>query len=169
MDTTQPITVVTQFITDDGTDSGTLSEIKRLFVQNGKVIEHPMSNLGGNKEYNSLSDEMCAAHKKVFGDTNDFKVKGGMAQMSKALDAGMVLVMSLWDDHAANMLWLDSTYPVDKTSPGGPRGDCATTSGVPDQVEAQHPNAYVEYGNVRIGEIGSTYKDLVTGEMEKAL
>merc|ERR1719356_1720836 len=143
VDTTQTMTVVTQFITDDGTDSGTLKEIKRLFVQNGKVIQHPMSNLGLNTEYNSLSDDMCAAHKQVFGDTNDFKSKGGMAEMSKALDAGMVLVMSLWDDHAAYMLWLDSTYPVDKTSPGGPRGDCPTSSGRPDDVEAQHPNAYV--------------------------
>ena len=24
----------------------------------------------------------------------------------------MVLVMSLWDDHEVNMLWLDSTYPA---------------------------------------------------------
>ena len=27
---------------------------------------------------------------------------------------GMVLVMSLWDDHDANMLWLDSDYPLDR-------------------------------------------------------
>ena len=27
------------------------------------------------------------------------------------LDQGMVLVMSLWDDHAVDMLWLDSVRP----------------------------------------------------------
>ena len=33
---------------------------------------------------------------------------------------GMVLVMSLWDDHAVNMLWLDSDYPPDQdaSTPG---------------------------------------------------
>lgn len=33
--------------------------------------------------------------------------------MGKSMDNGMVLVMSIWDDHEANMLWLDSTYPTD--------------------------------------------------------
>ena len=32
--------------------------------------------------------------------------------MSKGLEQGMVLVMSLWDDHNSNMLWLDSNYPT---------------------------------------------------------
>lgn len=72
VDTTKPVTVVTQFITDDGTENGNLVEIRRKFVQNGKVIEHPSDQLGGAKSYNSLSNEMCAAHKQVFGDTNDF-------------------------------------------------------------------------------------------------
>merc|ERR1712046_60139 len=53
---------------------------------------------------------------------------GGLSQMSKSMEKGMVLVMSIWDDHEANMLWLDSTYPKDKTSPGGPRGTCSTDS-----------------------------------------
>jgi len=44
--------------------------------------------------------------------------------MGKAFEAGMVLVMSLWDDYYANALWLDSTYPTDgdATSPGVARG-----------------------------------------------
>ena len=33
--------------------------------------------------------------------------------MSESMSRGMVLVMSLWDDHDARMLWLDSKYPVD--------------------------------------------------------
>ena len=69
------------------------------------------------------------------GDPNDFKNKGGLKKMGDAMANGMVLVMSIWDDHAANMLWLDSTYPTTKTSIGGPRGTCATTSGKPSDVE----------------------------------
>ena len=34
--------------------------------------------------------------------------------MGEAMDRGMVLVLSLWDDHDANMLWLDGEYPLDK-------------------------------------------------------
>ena len=100
---------------------------------------------------------MCDAVKPAFGDPNDFTARGGMKTMSEALARGVVLVMSIWDDHAANMLWLDSTYPVTKTTPGGPRGSCATTSGAPKDVEAQHPDAHVLFSNVRWGEIGSTF------------
>jgi len=38
VDTSKPITVVTQFITADGTDTGTLKSIHRFYVQDGKVI-----------------------------------------------------------------------------------------------------------------------------------
>ena len=42
----------------------------------------------------------------------DFQAHG------EAMGRGMVLVMSLWDDHDANMLWLDSNYPLDKVNLG---------------------------------------------------
>ena len=42
----------------------------------------------------------------------DFKDKGGIKLMGEAMGRGMALVMSMWDDHDVNMLWLDSTYPV---------------------------------------------------------
>ena len=72
---------------------------------------------------------------------------------------GMVLVMSIWDDHKAHMLWLDSTDPADKTAPGsgGPRGTCPTSSGKPADVEGNHPNSKVMFSNIKIGELGSTY------------
>lgn len=38
VDTTKPFTVVTQFVTTDGTANGDLAEIRRVYVQNGKVI-----------------------------------------------------------------------------------------------------------------------------------
>jgi len=80
-----------------------------------------------------------------------------MKGMSDALGRGVVLVMSLWDDKASNMLWLDSTFPVGSTEAGAVRGSCSVDSGRPDQVESQYPNSYVKYSNIRVGEIGSTY------------
>lgn len=67
--------------------------------------------------------------------------------------------MSIWDDHAANALWLDSTYPVDgdATQPGIVRGPCGTDTGVPADVEANSPDATVVYSNIRYGDIDSTY------------
>jgi cellulose 1,4-beta-cellobiosidase len=154
------MTVVTQFISSDGTDSGDLVEIRRLFVQNGKVIQHAMTNIPGVKPFNSLTDETCKAQKDADGDVNAFGQKGGMKKMGEALKRGMVLVMSLWDDHYAHMLWLDSAYPLDKpvTQPGVLRGPCATTSGDPKDVESKQANANVKYYNVKYGEIDSTYK-----------
>lgn len=73
----------------------------------------------------------------------------------------MVLVMSLWDDYYANMLWLDSTYA--NTGLGAARGTCATTSGVPATVEANSPNAYVTYSNIKVGAINSTFNAVVGG------
>lgn len=93
VDTTQKMTVVTQFIKG----SSGLSEIKRLYVQNGKVIANAQSAVEGN-EGNSVTSEFCSAQKSVFGDEDDFTAKGGWSGMSDALAAPMVLVMSLWDD-----------------------------------------------------------------------
>jgi len=159
IDSTKPVTIVTQFITNDGTDSGNLTEIRRFWVQDGKVIDTPKTSVSGLPEYNSISDKNCAAQKTVFGETNEFANKGGLSTFGEALERGVVLVMSIWDDHLANMLWLDSDYPTtkDASSPGVARGTCATTSGVPKDVEAQSPGAHVKYSNLKFGTIGSTF------------
>ena len=158
IDTTKPFTVVTQFITADGTDNGDISEIRRIWVQNGKVIQSRNVTMGG-QSYNSISDGFCNAQKQAFGDPNDFEKRGGLKAMSGSMDRGMVLVMSLWDDHAVNMLWLDSDYPPSKraSDPGVARGSCATTSGKPSVVEQQHPDASVIYSNIKYGELDTTY------------
>lgn len=153
IDTTKPITVVTQFLTGS---SGQLSEIKRFYVQNGKTIPNSQSTISGVSG-NSITSAYCSAQKVAFGDTDSFANKGGMAGISAALAQPMVLVMSLWDDHAANMLWLDSTYPVTATGPGAKRGTCATSSGVPADVEANVPNSSVKYSSIKFGPIGSTF------------
>lgn len=160
VDTSKKYTVVTQFITSDGTDNGDLKEIKRKFIQDGKVFEEPMTALAGlSPQFNSLTDDTCAEQKKLMGDKNDFQKHGGMKGMGESLKRGVVLVMSLWDDHYARMLWLDSAYPLDQpvTKPGVLRGPCPTSSGVPADVESKQANAYVEYTNVKIGSIGSTH------------
>merc|ERR1712224_383363 len=76
--------------------------------------------MGGN-QHDRLSDDFCADWVAETKDGTNFLQKGGFGAMDKALDAGVVLVMSLWDDHAAQMLWLDSIYPVGSTTPGSAR------------------------------------------------
>lgn len=58
------MTVVTQFITDDGTDNGTLTEIKRIYVQNGVVIQNSDTAISGVNG-SSITDDFCTAQKWV--------------------------------------------------------------------------------------------------------
>ncbi|KAK4251886.1 glycoside hydrolase [Corynascus novoguineensis] len=158
VDTSKPITVVTQFITEDDTDTGALKEIRRFYVQDGTVIPNSEVVVAGVDPVNSITDEFCEQQKTAFGDTNYFKTVGGMAQMGKSLEK-MVLVLSIWDDHAASMNWLDSNYPEDgdPSVPGIARGRCDPEDGLPENVEAAHPDASVIYSNIKIGAINSTF------------
>ncbi|KAI0312803.1 cellobiohydrolaseI [Amylostereum chailletii] len=159
VDTKSKFTVVTQFLTSDNTTAGDLVEIRRVYVQNGKVIPNSKTNVPGMAAFDSVTDAFCNAQKTAFGDTNSFESRGGLRAMGQSFDRGMVLVMSLWDDHAVNMLWLDSDYPLTKSAsaPGVARGTCATTSGKPTDVESQSASAKVTYSNIKYGPIGSTY------------
>ncbi|KAK7976470.1 Serine/threonine protein kinase [Apiospora arundinis] len=155
VDTTKKFTVVTQFI---GSGSN-LEAIRRFYVQGGKTIPNSESTIEGNGG-NQIDEKFCSSQKTAFGDTDDFKSKGGLQQMAKALAGNMVLVMSLWDDHYANMLWLDSSYPLDKdpSTPGVGRGTCDTSSGVPADVEGKQGSSQVIYSNIKFGPINSTFK-----------
>ncbi|KAL7274158.1 Exoglucanase 1 [Rhizina undulata] len=159
VDTSSKFTVVTQFITDDGTSTGTLSEIRRLYVQDGVVIQNSNVDITNIDAVNSITDSYCNQQKTEFGDTNSFETLGGVATMGTAFEAGMVLVMSLWDDHSENMLWLDSDYPTtkDASTPGVARGTCATTSGEPADVESASASASVTFSNIKWGDLNSTY------------
>jgi len=163
IDTTKPVTVVTQFITTDGTDKGDLSEIKRFYIQENNLWEQasvavPSTKTGEWVSYNSITDDFCSDSRAFFNEThNGFKDHGGMKAMGQSMDRGQVLVMSLWDDHYAHMLWLDSTYPVDSTKAGDKRGPCATTSGDPKDVEKNSADSYVVFSDVRVGNIGTTF------------
>lgn len=155
LNTAKPFTVVTQFLTDDGTDDGDLSEIRRFYIQDGKKIDNPKASIS-TLTHNSLTDDLCAAQKSVFGEQNDFAARGGMKQMGESMARGMTFVMSIWDDSAAGMLWLDSTYPTNSTAPGAERGPCSIDSGNVDELRRDNPNAFAQYSNIRFGDIGST-------------
>jgi cellulose 1,4-beta-cellobiosidase len=159
IDTTKPITVVTQFITTDGTDDGDLSEMRRLYIQNGEIIKNSVAtNVPGS--YDSITDEFCDTQKETYGNPNEHKVKGGLAEMGRSLDRGHVMVMSVWDDPAVNMNWLDSAFPLDvpASNPGVERGACpGGVSSTPEYLRSKHGNARVSFSNAAVGEIGSTF------------
>jgi len=159
VDTLKPVTTVTQFVTTDGTDDGDLKEVRRFYVQDGKVIHSPKTViLGKDTKFDSITDEFCAAKKNLFGDINDYAKKGGDKEMGESLDRGQVLAVSLWDDVHVNMLWLDSAYPLDKDStlPGVKRGDCpGGESSTPSYVRKTYPKGYVRFQNAYVGPIGS--------------
>jgi len=159
LDSSKTMTVVTQFLTSDGTDSGDLAEIRRVYLQDGQVIYNSFTNVPGIDPADSITDEMCGQQKVAFGDPDDHAEKGGLKAMGESMDRGHVLVMSMWDDHDAHMLWLDSDFPLedDPSTPGVSRGSCPRDSGVPADMEANFPSASIKFANIRIGEIGSTF------------
>lgn len=106
VDSKQKMTVVTQFMfftpflsflvhltdllyhrTSDNTATGTLSAIRRLYVQNGKVIQQANTNVAGITQTNQITDSFCKQQKAVTGDPDSFSQKGGLAGFSKDLDA----------------------------------------------------------------------------------
>jgi len=153
VDASRPLTVVTQFVTSDGTDHGDLAEIRRFYFQDGKYIPNSVSKLG----YSSLSDQSCAAQNELFGDPDVFGSMGGMKSMGDAFERGMVLVFSIWDDAKTNMNWLDSVYPPGSSGPGAERGPCSPSSGDPSQLRPAQTKSYVKYYNVKYGEFGTTH------------
>merc|ERR1712147_543907 len=126
-----------------------------LCDKNGCAIQPPSYTVNG-KSHDSISDDFCSDWVATTQDGTNFLEKGGMDAVEKAIDAGVVLVMSLWDDHYANMLWLDSTYPVGSTDPGAYRGACSADSGVPADVEVDQAKSHVKFSDIKFGPIGST-------------
>ena len=152
VDTTKPVTVVTQFISSDGTDNGDLTEIRRFYVQDGKQI-----NTTAWQGFDSITDDYVNKAKAYFNDTKSFEPRGGLKRLGDVMKSnGMVLVMSLWDDSYAQMAWLDATQPVGSTAVGSKRGPCADGSGDPSKLEKNSPNSKVVFSDIKFGDIGST-------------
>lgn len=141
VDTNHPFTVVTQFITNDNTTSGSLSEIRRLYVQNGTIIQNAVATVSPVSGNNSITAEYCSA------EDSSYSTWGGLPTSGEALGRGMTLVFSIWDDSSAFMNWLDS----------GSAGPCSSTEGNPSTIQEKAPNTSVTFSNIKWGDIGSTY------------
>ena len=139
VDTLQPFTVITQFYTNDNTTSGILVEIRRLYIQNGNIIQNAVSSSG----LDSITADWCTS-----SDSSAASL-GGLTTMGEALGRGMTLVFSIWNDNSQYMNWLDS----------GSSGPCGASAGNPATIEAQTPGTYTTFSNIRWGDIGSTYTD----------
>ncbi|KAK1759824.1 putative endo-beta-1,4-glucanase celB [Echria macrotheca] len=156
VDTSRPFTVVTQFFTADNSSAGTLSEIRRVYVQDGREIpntaETTSTKLGAGFD-GSITDAYCAARNR-----SDFARLGGMKGMGESLARGMVLIFSIWNSDGDFMSWLD----------GMDNGPCNATEGDPTIIRARTPDVAVTFSNIRWGEIGSTFNVSATGGEAKA-
>ncbi|KAK4183958.1 endoglucanase EG-1 precursor [Podospora australis] len=160
IDTNRKFTIVTQFLTTTGDSTGDLHEIRRLYVQDGKVIQNAQIQVLGIDRGNSLTDNFCAQEKKTFGAVNAFGSQGGLKSMGEALRRGMVLVFCVWNDSNSAMKWLDGTWPVTADpaqDPGTGRGPCKAGEGTGEDIWTNHLYTSVKFSNVKSGEIGSTY------------
>jgi len=115
---------------------------------------------GEDSSSDSITESFCSAQKTAFGDPNDFRAKGGLSRVGEALDRGMVLVLSLWDDTDVDMLWLDAAYPSNEPprKPGVLRGPCPSdATSEPKYLRSTVPDSHVAFSQIKVGEIGSTY------------
>jgi cellulase len=138
VNTLEPFTVITQFYTSDNTTTGTLTNIVRLYIQNGVLIQNAVSTSTG---LDSITAAWC--------DSSDSAAAslGGLTTIGEALEAGMVLVFSIWNDNSQYMNWLDS----------GSDGPCSSSAGNPSTIESTTPGTSVTFSNIRWGDIGSTF------------
>ena len=75
INTENKMTVVTQFITSDGTDNGDLVEVRRIYKVNGQIIENSKPSFDEISQYDSLTDDFCMDAKNLFGDYDDHSNK----------------------------------------------------------------------------------------------
>lgn len=141
VDTTKPFSVVTQFPADP--ETGDLLEIRRIYVQDGKVIPQATVNITGPPDINFINQDYC--EKTSATRYNDLGATKGMGE---ALSRGMVLAMSIWWDESGFMSWLD----------GGNAGPCNATEGDPKVILQVEKDPTVIFSNVKWGELDSTYQ-----------
>lgn len=147
VDTRKPFKVITQFITDDGTTNGTLSEIRRIYQQGNVTLPSAISAPSGD----SINSTWCSSADSTVDEY------GNLESMGRALSRGMVLAFSVWNDASQYMSWLD----------GGSSGPCNKTQGNPDLIMESAPEAHVVFSNIKWGEIGSTYTDMSSASKYK--
>ncbi|KAG8945762.1 hypothetical protein FRC04_000528 [Tulasnella sp. 424] len=124
---------ITHFITDSGTATDNLKEIRRLYIHNGVIIANAVTQTLGIPASNAITQ------------------------------GGGVLVLPIWDDCAVNVLWLNSYFPPDCTGYGCEHGACPGNSSVPSEAEVSAVSTTVTYSNIHVGDIGSTYSGSTPG------
>ncbi|WYZ35244.1 hypothetical protein EsH8_I_001520 [Colletotrichum jinshuiense] len=141
VDTTRPFTVITQF---PANEAGVLTEIHRLYIQDGRLIRSEVVNNPDLPQVNYLNDEFCAAT-----GSRRFMDLGAHQEMGESFDRGMVLAFSIWWDEGGFMRWLDGAPDA---------GPCNETEGDPKVIRTIEPNPVVTFSNIKWGELGSTFK-----------
>jgi cellulose 1,4-beta-cellobiosidase len=138
VNTNQPVTVVTQFISD--TETGNLKEVKRLYIQGGKVTQ-TVAKIHNGKQYRTIGDDFCT-NGSAGGDA--YARFGGDAAFTASFKRGVVLALSLGIDRS--MGWLSEIADGPCSSPGGKEG-----------VIAQNQDSYVVISNLKYGDLDTTY------------
>lgn len=141
VDTNRPFTVVTQFPADD---EGNLIEIRRLYIQDGKVIKNAAVEKDDLPQVDFMNDEYCDAT-----GADKYADLGGTKGMGEAMTRGMVLCMSIWWDEGGNMEWLDGEMEG--------AGPCKAGEGSPEEIVKVESDPDVTFSNIKWGEIGSTF------------
>jgi len=158
IDTAKPMTVVTQWLTSDGTDSGDLSEIRRIYLQSGRVVYNWNATLLSPTAGSAITDSFCGTQRSVFGGPDDFAMKGGLKSMGEALGRGVVLVLSLWHDEAGGSGWLDSAGGEHGAAKSGSAEGPCSQGRAAAQAGPKFQGASVKYTNFMHGEIGTALK-----------
>lgn len=155
--TNRRMTVVTQFVTGNGRKNGRLVEIRRFYIQDGRVIQNARVKVPGiDHPVDSIDANYCTNNPLSAG--TQYMRLGGHNSMGGALARGVVLTFSIWNDAGSFMSWLDG-----QSTSAGP---CDATEGDPDNIRATYPDTYVSWSNVKWGDIGSTTGALRIGNFE---
>jgi hypothetical protein len=131
----QKLTVITQFVSA----GPALTEIRRIYIQGGRLFQNPPVKIADHGEYSAISDEFCRASATDWEAQEWRKLTG----LGESMAHAHVLVFSLWDGD--DMGWLDADA-------NGPCEDPPKES-----IEADSPEMTVTWSNIRFGDIDTTY------------
>ncbi|RPA74006.1 endoglucanase 1 [Ascobolus immersus RN42] len=153
VDTTRKFTVVTQF---PANARGEMIAIRRLYVQDGKVVKQATVNVPASDARAAFNgtNEMNDAYCLATGGAERYLDLGGTKGMGAAMSRGMVLIFSLWWDESGNMQWMDGSV--------NSAGPCDATEGSPAGIVRVEPNPTITFSNIKWGELDSTYQGAPT-------
>ncbi|KAI6380456.1 hypothetical protein MCOR25_001647 [Pyricularia grisea] len=163
IDTTKRFTVLTQFVHEhpeagiDIARAGQLKEIRRKYIQDGRVIEDIHTSNASISPLKGMDQSFC----KTYG-SEAYTRLGGMVGMGQSMARGMVLIFSIWNSEGDFMNWLDA----------GDNGPCGPTDGDPKKIKQETPKVSVTYSNIKWGELDTVLNhnasQLVRGDKAKA-